>query len=78
MGKSVWADSMNLPRFDELKGDKKTDVLIIGGGICGLLCAYFLENTGVDYILVEGDRIAGGITENTTAKIIWVSSPPTF
>jgi len=50
-------------------GNTKTDVLVIGGGIAGLLCALFLKNAGVSYLLVEGNRIGGGITKNTTAKI---------
>ena len=66
---SVWTDSVNFPNFDTLKKDIRTDVLIIGGGITGLLCAYQLKQTGVDYVLVEADRICSGITKNTTAKI---------
>lgn len=69
MKQSVWTKTMVMPRFDKLSGDKSTDVLIIGGGLCGILCAYFLQQAGVDYILTEGDRIASGITKNTTAKI---------
>ncbi len=69
MEKSVWTDSVNLPEFDKLNKDIKTDVLIIGGGICGVLCAYYLHRAGVDYALVEGRRIGSGITQNTTAKI---------
>ncbi len=58
--------------FDErkiLKQDIKTDVLIIGGGIAGLLCADRLHRAGVDCVLVEADRICSGVTRNTTAKI---------
>lgn len=66
---SIWSDDTRIPQFPCLKEDKKTDVLIIGGGITGVLCAYFLQKSGVDYILVEGDRICSGITQNTTAKI---------
>lgn len=44
-------------------------MLIVGGGIAGILCAYMLDEAGVDYLLVEENRICGGITENTTAKI---------
>ena len=55
--------------FDALASDKSTDVLIIGGGIAGILCAYKLIRAGVDCMLVEADRICGGITGNTTAKI---------
>lgn len=58
-----------MPRFPQLKNDVKTDVLIIGGGICGILTAYFLKQNGIDYILVEKDNICGGTTQNTTAKI---------
>lgn len=66
---SLWADSAERPHFSPLGGDAKTDVLIIGGGMAGLLCARALQDAGVDYMLVEADRICGGITENTTAKI---------
>ncbi len=72
MKKSIWTDSVEMPQFDSLKGDRKTDVLIIGGGLCGLLCAYFLQQAGIDYILTEGGRIAKGITKNTTAKITFL------
>ena len=66
---SVWEKTASKPRFDALNGNKKTDVLIIGGGIAGILCAYKLKNAGVDCILVEANEISGGITKNTTAKI---------
>lgn len=66
---SIWSADTKLPKFNTLTGDKKTDVLIIGGGICGLLCAYFLQKAGINYILAEGNTIASGITKNTTAKI---------
>ncbi len=66
---SIWEDSTKLPSFVHLSKDIKTDVLIIGGGICGILCAYMLKKAGIDYVLVEADRICSGITKNTTAKI---------
>ena len=69
MRKSVWEESVKLSKFEKLSGDVKTDVLVIGGGICGILCAYFLKQSGIDCILVEGQRILSGISKNTTAKI---------
>ncbi len=66
---SVWKASAELPRFPALKKDVKTKVLIIGGGMAGLLTAYQLHQQGIDYILVEKDRICSGTTGNTTAKI---------
>lgn len=69
MKKSVWSDEIKLPEFKKLDQEVKTDVLIIGGGLAGILTAYFLKQKGIDYILIEGNKIASGITKNTTAKI---------
>lgn len=66
---SIWSATADLPRFEALPGDTRTDVLIIGGGMAGLLCAHALHSAGVDCLLVEAERIGGGITKNTTAKI---------
>ena len=66
---SVWKKTAEKPHFDALGGNKKTEVLIIGGGIAGILCAYKLKAAGVDCLLTEADGICGGITKNTTAKI---------
>lgn len=66
---SIWVNTPKAPNFNELSGDAKTDVLIIGGGIAGILCAYELELAGINYILVEANTLCGGITKNTTAKI---------
>lgn len=66
--KSIWQET-GLPQFPQLDGDVKTDVLVIGGGIAGILTAYFLHRNGIKYMLVEKDRICGENTQNTTAKI---------
>ena len=66
---SLWNDTVSLPSFPDLKSDLKTDVLIIGGGISGILTTYFLKQNGVECVLVEKDRICSGVTSNTTAKI---------
>ena len=66
---SVWTKTAQLPSFEPLRENIRVDVLIIGGGLAGLLCAYRLAQAGVDYALVEADVICSGITKNTTAKI---------
>ncbi len=66
---SIWEDTAKRIRFNTLEKSKSTDVLIIGGGIAGLLCAYKLKNAGVDCMLVEATEICSGITKNTTSKI---------
>ncbi len=67
--KSLWQKTAEPQHFPPLDGDIKTDVLIIGGGMAGILTAYFLHQRGVSYVLVEKDRICRGISGNTTAKI---------
>ena len=65
---SIWKD-IEMPRFRPLSGDTKTDVLVIGGGMAGLLCAHRLRQAGIHCIVAEADRIGSGITQNTTAKV---------
>ena len=64
-----WEQTANQPNFESLNKDLKTDVLIIGGGMTGILCAHMLHQLGIDYVLCEADMICSGITKNTTAKI---------
>ena len=66
---AIWEREPSRPRFGTLRGNAKTDVLIVGGGIAGILCAYALKETGVDLMVVEADEICGATTKNTTAKI---------
>lgn len=67
--KSVWQEAASLPSFPELERDIRTDVLIIGGGIAGILTAYRLKERGIDCVIAEKGRICSGVTGNTTAKI---------
>ena len=66
---SVWSRTAELPAFQPLEGDLKTGVLVIGGGITGILCAWMLRRRGVDCALIEAGRLCGGNTGCTTAKI---------
>ena len=66
---SLWEQESRKIRFESLNRDIKTDVLIIGGGMAGVLCAYMLHQSGVPYVLAEAETIGSGITKNTTAKI---------
>ena len=66
---SIWQKDVSQVRFEGLEGNQRTDVLIIGGGIAGILCAHKLQNAGVDCMVAEATEICAGITKNTTAKI---------
>lgn len=47
----------------------RADVLIIGGGLAGLLCAERLTRAGVDCVLIEENRLMQGVSGRTTAKL---------
>lgn len=66
---SLWTKTVTLPQFPTLDHDERADVLVIGGGITGLLCAYALQQKGLSVIVTEADRIARGTTAGTTAKL---------
>ena len=69
MKHSIWSKTADLPTFEPLPGDISTDILIIGGGMAGILCAHLLQQAGVDCLLVEAAWLCSGITKNTTAKL---------
>lgn len=66
---SIWTQDAALPHFPPLQGEVKTDVLVIGGGMAGLLCAWHLHQAGADCLVAEEGTVGRGITQNTTAKI---------
>lgn len=66
---ALWNEDLQPPRFSPLQEDLHTDVLIIGGGMAGMLCAYLLRQQGIPCALVEARRIGSGVTGRTTAKL---------
>ena len=66
---SLWKNTVIIRDYPALMGELQTDVLIIGGGIAGILCAWELRQRGIDCALVEAERILSGVTAGTTAKI---------
>lgn len=66
---SLWSDTCALPEYAPLDRDMNTDVLVIGGGMAGILCASALTRAGIDCVLIEADRLCGTTTKDTTAKI---------
>lgn len=65
---TIW-EQEKMPRFDTLDGNLRTDVLIIGGGSAGLLCAHHLQKAGIDCALIEENRLMSGVSGRTTAKL---------
>lgn len=67
--KSVWSESCKFRKREALNKDIKTNVLVIGAGIAGILTAYMLKQKGREVVVIDAAEIASGNTKNTTAKI---------
>lgn len=68
---SYWIDSAKKTarEYPAMTEDIKADVVIVGGGIAGITCAYLLRKEGLSVVVLEADRIARGTTGHTTAKV---------
>lgn len=66
---SIWSKTTQISRKRTLMEEKNIEIAVIGGGITGLLTAYFLQQNGKEVIVLEANQIGSGQTKNTTAKI---------
>ena len=67
---SFWLDSVkNTPSFSSLDKDIKSDVCIVGGGLLGLTCGYYLSQNGVKVTVIDKNNIMEKVSGHTTAKI---------
>ena len=69
MNESIWDEYLSKEEPKILNKDLTVDVLVVGGGICGVLNAYYLTLAGFDVVLLEKNRLGTGVTKNTTAFI---------
>lgn len=67
--KSIWQKEISIEHKPELKGTHYCDVVVIGAGMAGILCAYQLCNENKKVIVVEANTIGSGQSGKTTAKI---------
>lgn len=67
---SYWLKNSNLCKFENnLDKDIRTDICIVGAGILGVTCGYYLTKEGFRVTIIERDEIASKVTGHTTAKI---------
>ncbi|WP_404469361.1 FAD-dependent oxidoreductase [Sutcliffiella horikoshii] len=66
---SLWKEQDSTHTFSPLTEDVLTDVTVIGAGITGITVAYLLAKEGLKVALLEGEKVIGGTTGFTTAKI---------
>jgi aspartate oxidase len=55
--------------LQEVNKNDGTPVLIIGGGLAGLTCAYNFMKNNIKFILVDRQKLANGVSASTTAQI---------
>ena len=67
--KSIWNQTCQIPRRNPLQGNLDTEIAIIGGGLVGILTAFYLGKEGRQAVVLEASKIGSGQTEGTTAKI---------
>ena len=66
---NFWDKNINIKEYDCLNKNIESEIVIIGGGITGILCGYFLSEQGYDVTLVEKNRLYSGSTGHTTAHM---------
>lgn len=69
---SSWESYAASRSYPALQADARADVVIIGGGLAGIITAYFLARAGVKTMLLEKDTLGSGATIATTAFITQV------
>ena len=61
-------------KYPKLNENKQVDVLIIGGGLTGVSTLFHLQNSNLNVILVEQNKIGYGATANSTGKLSYLQN----
>lgn len=66
---SFWINTFKSKEYPSLDKNLKVDVCIIGGGITGISCGYYLTRNNLKVCILEKDNIMQKTSGHTTAKI---------
>lgn len=67
---SIWKQYIETKKTKPLEsGVHKKDIVVVGGGIAGITCAYMLERDGHKVTLIDSGKLMSGVTSNTTAHV---------
>jgi glycine/D-amino acid oxidase-like deaminating enzyme len=70
-GHPLWLDQRAPTRkYPRLRGTLEVDVVIVGGGITGAICAYLFADAGVRVALLESRAVGRGSTAASTALLM--------
>lgn len=74
IGNTCWDETIDESRgFGKLDEHMQTDILIVGGGISGSLCAFVLASIGMNVTVVEKNRIGSGSSAAQTGLLMYKS-----
>lgn len=62
--------------YPELETDLDCEVLVLGAGITGALCAYHLSKAGLDVVVLDKRDVASGSTSASTAMLQYEIDTP--
>lgn len=66
----VWTIEARKGAYPRHEGDgRRWDVVVIGGGITGITCAWLLKRAGKSVAVFEAGEVASGVTGRTTAHL---------
>lgn len=78
-GNTFWDKTLDSAcRFEKLEENLETDILIVGGGITGALCAFMLSSLGMSVTLLEKNRIGCGSSSAHTGLLMYKSDKMLF
>lgn len=66
---SFWIENFKTKTYPKLEQNLNVDVCIIGGGITGISCGYYLTKNNLKVCILEKDKIMQKTSGHTTAKI---------
>ena len=66
---SIWMDTTDVPQFQPLTQDLRTNVCVVGAGIAGMTTAYLLARAGRAVVVIDDGPIGGGESGRTTAHL---------
>jgi len=66
---ACWIDTAPATRYPAVTRSFESEVVVVGAGIVGLTTAWVLAQAGVDVTVLEGQRVARGVTARSTAKV---------
>ena len=71
MDNSYWISSVKNTKkeYKKLQEEIKTEIAIIGGGLTGLSCGYYLSKENKEVVILEKNTICSHTSGNTTGKI---------